>query len=275
MRLPQPARTGLRASRSALVATALLATAATPSVRAPGPFDYDTVEIAPNLYGFFEKRLNPIVSSNIIAVIGTDAVLLFDTGHHPSITRQIAGDLRRLTDKPVRYVVISHWHDDHWAGNAEIARAYPGVQIIAHTFTAKMIESRRRDSFRGEACRKDLVDSSRPLRNIERMDVARIVPGHGPVMRDNQYLRDVAETLESISRQAKAAYRPGMTADQLRAAIDLAALGERFSHGDAFLRANFDAQMKGSAIDRIWQELSGATETPAPRRERRRPVRLV
>jgi len=257
MRLPHPARTGLRASRSALVATALLATAATPSVRAPGPFDYDTVEIAPNVYGFFEKRLNPIVSSNIIAVIGTDAVLLFDTGHHPSITRQIAGDLRRLTDKPVRYVVISHWHDDHWAGNAEIARAYPGVQIIAHTFTAKMIESRRRDSFRGEACRKDLVDSSRPLRNIERMDVARIVPGHGPVMRDNQYLRDVAETLESISRQAKAAYRPGMTADQLRAAIDLAALGERFSHGDAFLRANFDAQMKGSAIDRIWQELSG------------------
>ena len=48
-----------------------------------------------------------------------------------------------------------------------------------------------------------------------------------------------------------------MTADQLRAAIDLAALGERFSHGDAFLRANFEAQMKGSAIDRMWQELSG------------------
>jgi len=367
MRLPHPARTGLRASRSALVATALLATAATPSVRAPGPFDYDTVEIAPNVYGFFEKRLNPIVSSNIIAVIGTDAVLLFDTGHHPSITRQIAGDVKRLTDKPVRYVVISHWHDDHWAGNAEIARAYPGVQIIAHPFTAKMIESRR-DSFRGEACKKDLVDSSRPLRDllasrkrpdgtpisdstlhrlqnfaeatdaqmpecdameyrgvdrqidstltldlgkrsvelsflgrgntagdivaylpdsksllvgdlivfpfpfatesyitewavvlrtIERMDVARIVPGHGPVMRDKQYLRDVAETLESISRQAKAAYRPGMTADQLRVAIDLGALGERFSHGDAFLRANFDAQMKGSAIDRMWQELSG------------------
>src|SRR5262252_915560 len=62
---------------------------------APGPFDYDTVEIAPNVYGFFEKRLNPIVSSNIIAVIGQDAVLVFDTGHHPTITRQIAGDIKR------------------------------------------------------------------------------------------------------------------------------------------------------------------------------------
>jgi glyoxylase-like metal-dependent hydrolase (beta-lactamase superfamily II) len=131
-----------------------------------------------NVYGFFEKRLNPIVSSNIIAVIGTDAVLLFDTGHHPSITRQIAGDLRRLTDKPVRYVVISHWHDDHWAGNAEIARAYPGVQIIAHTFTAKMIESPSRQlSRRGVQERSRGFLTAAP--HIERMDVARIVPGTG------------------------------------------------------------------------------------------------
>src|SRR4051812_30749989 len=93
----------------------------------PGPFDYETVEIAPDVYGFFEKRLNPIVSSNIIAVIGRDAVLVFDTGHHPTITRRIAGDIKRLTKKPVRYVVISHWHDDHFAGNAEFSKAYPGV----------------------------------------------------------------------------------------------------------------------------------------------------
>ena len=334
---------------------------------APGPFDYDTVEIAPNVYGFFEKRLNPIVSSNIIAVIGRDAVLVFDTGHHPTITRRIAGDIKRLTAKPVRYVVISHWHDDHFAGNAEFAKAFPGVQIIAHEFTAKMIESRK-DSFRGEACRKDIVDSSKPLRDllatgkradgtpisdstrhrlenfaealdaqmpecdameyrgvdrridgsltldlggrsvelsflgrgntagdlvaylpdtktlltgdlvvypfpfatepyvtewaavmrrIEGMDLTRIVPGHGPVMNDKAYVRDVAEVLESISSQAKAAYQPGMTADQLREQIDLSRFSDRFAHGDAFIKANFDAQMKGSAIDRMWQELAG------------------
>ena len=76
-----------------------------PGVSAPGPFDYDTVEIAPNVYGFFEKRLNPIVSSNIVAVIGRDGVLVYDTGHHPTITRQIAGDITPES-KPVKYVVI-------------------------------------------------------------------------------------------------------------------------------------------------------------------------
>jgi hypothetical protein len=92
---------------------------------------------------------------------------------------------------------------------------------------------------------------------MEGLDVAQIVPGHGPVMRDKEYVRAVAEVLESISRQAKAAYKPGMTADQLREAIDLTPFVERFAHGDAFLRANFLAQMRGSAIDRMWQELAG------------------
>jgi hypothetical protein len=95
------------------------------------------------------------------------------------------------------------------------------------------------------------------MRRIEGMDVTQIVPGHGPVMKDKQYVRDVAEVLESISRQGKTAYQPGMTADQLREKIDLSQLAARFSHGDAFIKANFDAQMKGSAIDRMWQELMG------------------
>ena len=63
--------------------------------------------------------------------------------------------------------------------------------------------------------------------------------------------------LESISSQAKAAYHPGMTADQLREKIDITRFSDQFSHGDAFIKANFDAQMKGSAIDRMWQELAG------------------
>ena len=50
------------------------------------------------------------------------------------------------------------------------------------------------------------------MRRIEGMDLTRIVPGHGPVMNDETHVRDVADVLESISRQAKAAYKPGMEA---------------------------------------------------------------
>ena len=94
------------------------------------------------------------------------------------------------------------------------------------------------------------------MRTIEGMDLTGIVPGHGPLMTNTRYVRDVADVLESISRQAKAVFQPGMTPDQLREKVDLTAFSDRFAHGDAFLEANFDAQMKGSAIDRMWQELT-------------------
>ena len=65
-----------------------------------------------------------------------------------------------------------------------------------------------------------------------------------------------ALVLESITRQARAAYRPGMTVDALRAKVDLGPSSGKFSHGDAFIKANFD-HMGQSALDRMWQELSG------------------
>jgi len=40
--------------------------------------------------------------------------------------------LKQITDKPVRFLINTHWHDDHVIGNAVWKRAYPGLQIIGH-----------------------------------------------------------------------------------------------------------------------------------------------
>ena len=48
-----------------------------------------------------------------------------------------------------------------------------------------------------------------------------------------------------------------MTAEELRKSIDLSPFNERFAHGDRFIQANFDAQMKVRAVERMWEELSG------------------
>jgi glyoxylase-like metal-dependent hydrolase (beta-lactamase superfamily II) len=39
----------------------------------------------------------------------------------------------------VRYLVNTHWHYDHQIGNGEYAAAFPGLQIVAHTETRKLI----------------------------------------------------------------------------------------------------------------------------------------
>jgi glyoxylase-like metal-dependent hydrolase (beta-lactamase superfamily II) len=92
----------------------LVTVALRPAPAQGGPFDVETVRVADGIYAFIETKQNPIVSGNIIAVIGDDGVLIYDAGHHPPVTRSIIAGLKRITSKPVRYVVVSHWHDDHW-----------------------------------------------------------------------------------------------------------------------------------------------------------------
>jgi len=43
--------------------------------------------------------------------------------------------IKSLTKLPVKYLVTTHWHDDHIFGNQEYLKAYPGISIIAQTET--------------------------------------------------------------------------------------------------------------------------------------------
>jgi glyoxylase-like metal-dependent hydrolase (beta-lactamase superfamily II) len=97
------------------------------------------------------------------------------------------------------------------------------------------------------------------LRRIEAMDAVAIIPGHGPVMPDRKYLVEVAELMESIDAQVRAAYFPDAPLEAVRKKVDLAPFRVRIAGNDPILRANFDA-MADSAVARSWQERRGKLE---------------
>ena len=70
--------------------------------------------------------------SNCLVLVGEFDVLVVDSHVTPAAARALLESLKVITDKPVRYLVNTHYHFDHAHGN----QAFPaGVEIIGHEFT--------------------------------------------------------------------------------------------------------------------------------------------
>ena len=63
-------------------------------------------------------------------IIGDDGVLVIDTFISQPPARELLADIRKITNLPVKYVVNTHYHLDHVAGNAIFTEA--GATVIAH-----------------------------------------------------------------------------------------------------------------------------------------------
>ena len=136
----------LSARTPALLLAACGALAAHEASAKPDPatvqkdFHYDTTAVADGVTTFSESTARALVQGNITLIVGDASALVIDTGHFPAVAQRVIADIRRLTDKPVRYVAVTHWHMDHYMGNAEFADAFPGLTIITHSFTASMMD---------------------------------------------------------------------------------------------------------------------------------------
>jgi cyclase len=84
---------------------------------------------------YSEMKRDPVQSNSLI-VITSDGVVVVDAQYTPFAARQVIAAIKKLTRLPVKYVITTHWHDDHIFGNQAYVEAYPGVQFVAHDSTA-------------------------------------------------------------------------------------------------------------------------------------------
>src|SRR5213594_5177240 len=75
------------------------------------------------------------VNCNTVIIESSDGVMVVDTHSKPSAARVIVERLRDMTKKPVRYVVNTHFHWDHWHGNEVYPTAYPDAEIVSNSIT--------------------------------------------------------------------------------------------------------------------------------------------
>jgi len=303
---------------------------------------------------------------NSAFIVDDDGVVVVDC---PEASREVLAALRRVTDKPVRYVVNTHWHDDHVIGNQVYRDAFPGVEFVAHAATraylpgqgaanrqqmiagapqgvamlrerlaqgenlqGQRLSPEERVSYESDIALAehylavvpgaeivlptitvedrltlhlggrdvevravgrghtggdlvvylprerivlsgDLVVWPVPLVGREQSHVhewsaaldrlralrpAAIVPGHGPVLHDDGYLKLMAELFTTIAHQTDAAVAQGKTLEETRQAVDLAELRRRFA-GDSQLRgALFDTYVAGPGVAAAYREAKAA-----------------
>lgn len=341
---------------------ALASLVAARALGAQAPFDVE--KLAENVYAIV--RHDPIAfvnNANSLVVVGDSGVLVVDAQFTRLATNQTIGAIRGITSRPVRYVVNTHWHDDHVAGNQVYRDSFPGVRFIsqAHTredlialgapnrratwnaavpFTGRLerllalglgddstavvplersalqntIDVARqylaeKNGFRetvpdltftralqidlggrrvelrwfGEANTRgdavvwvpaarvmatgDLVVAPVPfafnsyvngwigaLDSVFARRPAIMLPGHGSVMRDDHYPRQVRRMLARVRDETKRAVADGLSLTDTRKRVTLADERASIAHGDKWLNTIFESFFLGPAVARAYEE---------------------
>ena len=90
------------------------------------------IQVADGVYLFVTPPYGDVgLDGNAVAILSPAGVLVFDSNGTPAAAAAVIAGIRALTDQPVRYVVNSHWHWDHWYGTEAYIAAFPSVQVIA------------------------------------------------------------------------------------------------------------------------------------------------
>lgn len=325
---------------------------------------YETVKVADGVYAFIAPETNgAIVNGNSTLIVGDSVAMVVDAGHFPALTRRMIDDIRKLTTRPVRFLVNTHWHPDHWVGNAEFSSSFPNLTILSTEYTRRQIEQQGpaflksyRDSSglvepynallrsgkwldgsplsadesrliigtiaaavaavpgwrtarvqlptltfelgtvrvqlggrevcvifagrgntagdaivhvpgAGVVITGDLVVAPTPyaygsfigewvstLEKLRGLGASVLVPGHGPIQRNADYLDLLADLLASVRTQVAEAVRRGLTLDETRKAVNLDRFESRFAGDNLDRRRAFQIGFVAPAVQRAYEE---------------------
>ena len=108
------------------------------AIPAPGQTDRKVTQLADGVYEIeHQDSQDGFASGNTTVIIGDRQVLVVDTCFLPSAAREDIAQIRQWTDKPVSFVLNTHFHNDHNLGNRAYMDAFPALTVIAHVETKK------------------------------------------------------------------------------------------------------------------------------------------
>ena len=112
-----------------------------PALRAAEPL-FDLKPVVPGVWAAIAKEQYK-VNCNAAVIELDDGLLVVDTHSKPSAARALIDQIKTVSNKPVKFVVDTHFHWDHYQGNQAYPAVWPqGIEIISSEATRESIEQR-------------------------------------------------------------------------------------------------------------------------------------
>jgi cyclase len=102
------------------------------------PNERQVTKLAEGVYAIEHPNSNDgNVNGNTTVIIGDREVFVVDSCYLPSAAREDIAQIRKWTDKPVGYLLNTHFHNDHNNGNKAYLDAFPSLAIVAQEETKR------------------------------------------------------------------------------------------------------------------------------------------
>lgn len=187
--------------------------------------------------GIFEIEHREGGGGNTTVIIGDRQVLVVDTCFLPSAAREDIAQIRQWTDKPVSFVLNTHFHNDHNFGNRIYMDAFPPLTIVAQVETKKEMDRFGPGSLQREE--KDSYGNQQALHKM--LETGKLPDGH-PLTEDDKKevnaeltrLPKVIEELKNVKFQsATLTFEHGFSLDLGNREVQIKFLGRGNTPGDA------------------------------------------
>lgn len=100
--------------------------------QAPAVFARQAVPVAPRVHLIFKPSpADPPFEGNVTVIEQSNGLVVVDAGGSPVSGRNVVAQIRKLSKKPVRFLVYTHYHGDHNLGAGAFRAAWPGVVIVS------------------------------------------------------------------------------------------------------------------------------------------------
>lgn len=133
-----------RRSRLACLPLALFALLAlgTPATIAETDEKKGLREVKPGVWVAIQPEPLRFNDSNSVVLLSEEDVVVVDSQANPATSRALIEAVAELTDRPVRFLVNTHFHSDHTRSNFVFRDRFPRVEIVGHRSLLEDIPAR-------------------------------------------------------------------------------------------------------------------------------------